>query len=181
MYQVETTVELPKELFPQKTDIRSSQLTIEAVHFINQVLIQIRYNGEMNTTYEISPKSMNTIKNPTMGFGNSVDYFQDDADESQQSFPNHLANYQITTRLGNSNDMKLPVICTEIAELYSKIILPSNVDELETIDSPLNRTFMITMSTKLWYDNVEESDITTNRDFQKLIFVLKTIREMYKI
>ncbi|EDO19025.1 hypothetical protein Kpol_2002p97 [Vanderwaltozyma polyspora DSM 70294] len=164
MYTRQSTNQLPLDLFPG-----GDELAINATHFTNEILIQLRFNGELDTTYEVSQKGLNTnsvIQRPIA----SPSFLNNEDDED--TITDYLSDYQVITKLGNSNNMKLPVICTQIAELYNKVIL-SNQNDIS------NKNLLITLSSKLWKDNDNDNNNNNNNDFDKLIFVLKCIKDMY--
>ncbi|AQZ09591.1 IRC25 (YLR021W) [Zygosaccharomyces parabailii] len=103
MYCKDFTVSFPSDILP------ATELTLHSVHFSNKVLLQIRCNGEMDTTYEVVPKGLQPLSRPLAGL----------QDEQEEEFSgDHMADWQVICRLGDSNDTKLPVICTQIGELY---------------------------------------------------------------
>ncbi|QLG70603.1 hypothetical protein HG535_0A05440 [Zygotorulaspora mrakii] len=157
--------------FPNDPD--NNELDILAVHFSNEIAVQIRFNGELDSTYEISVKGLNGIGKRFLA-GHSI---MGDDDEDDISFVGDMANYQIATKLGNSNDTKLHVVCTQIAELYHQIILPRNVDGMgaSNEDGITSRKILVTLSSKIWRDN------NIGKDFDKLIYILQNIKKMYNI
>ncbi|CAR21501.1 Irc25p [Lachancea thermotolerans CBS 6340] len=146
-----------------------------AVHFTNKVVLKLRFNGELDTCYEILSKGL-----PAEGLGstplgkvvlNSGIGPEDEDFEDLSPIEDGLSNFHVTTRLGNSNDMKLPIVCTQIAEMYQKAVLPSNIDGLRDI-AP-SRDFVVSLSAKMWKRDTSETD------FALLVFILQTIKEMY--
>lgn len=181
MFHKEITKKLPKHLFSGE----NNELGVSAVHFTNKIVIQLRFNGELDTTYEIIPKGLpigDTLATPLAGDvlieeeeEEGPEYPEDSDNEHMHhtSVQDNLSNFQTVTRLGDSNDMKLPIVCTQIAELYQKVIFPSDKDGMLAI-SP-SRNFIITLSAKLWRQNKPDDD------FGRLIFILQTIKEMYDL
>lgn len=155
MYHKEFTVEFPKDVLP------GGELELHSVHFNNKILLQVRYNGEMDATYEVVPRGLEPLQRPLAGFSVDDDEFSGD----------HMSDWQVICRLGDSNDAQLPVVCTQIGELYRRVIIPSNVDGLYQNDEIQSRGLVITMSSKMWKDN--------EKNFEKLIFVLGSIKQMY--
>lgn len=155
MYHKELNVEFPPEVLP------GVELDIQSIHFNNKILVQIRYNGEMDSTYEVIPKGLEPLSRPLAGFSVDDEEFSGD----------HMADWQVICRLGNSNDAQLPVICTQIGELYRRIILPSDVDRMNHNDEIQTRGLVITTSSKMWKGN--------DKSFDKLVFVLGSIKQMY--
>lgn len=141
MFHRESTVQVAPEL-------GGGELHVVAVHFTNQVLLQLRYNGELDTTYEVSPQGLGQLHQMSSG-GDLRD---------------SMADYKAVAKLGNSEDAKLPVVCTQLAELVLKTV----EDGIETFEP---RSLLVTMSSKLWYRG--------SNDFETLMFVLKTIKQMY--
>lgn len=141
MFHRESTVELPSEL-------GGGELSVLAIHFTNQVLLQLRYNGELDTTYEVSRQGLGQLHQ--LG--------------SNGELRDTMADYKAVSKLGNSDDAKLPVVCTQLAEL----VLRTVVDGIETFEP---RNLLVTMSSKLWYHG--------SHDFETLMFVLRTIKQMY--
>lgn len=155
MYHKEFRAEFPKDVFP------GAELELNSVHFNNKILVQVRYNGEMDTTYEVFPRGLEPLQRPLAGFSVDEDEYAGD----------HMSDWQVICRLGDSNDAQLPVICTQIGELYRRVIMPSNVDGLYGNDEIQSRGLVITLSSKMWKNN--------EKNFDKLIFVLGSIRQMY--
>lgn len=141
MFHRESTVEVPEEL-------GGGELNVMAVHFTNQVLLQLRYNGELDTTYEVSPQGLGQMHQRS----------------SSGELRDTMAEYKAVAKLGSSDDAKLPVVCTQLAEL----VLNTVVDGIETFQP---RNLLVTMSRRLWYRGYN--------DFETLLFVLKTIKQMY--
>ncbi|SCU96782.1 LANO_0E14356g1_1 [Lachancea nothofagi CBS 11611] len=163
----------------------NSCLEISAVHFSNNIVLQIRFNGELDTCLEVNWKGIpaDSIGNTPLGSktlhqdqfeSNSKDLDDEDSDsdfEDYKPMEDVLSNFHIATRLGDSNDMKLPIVCSQIAELYQKVVFPSNVDKLRDIS--LTRGFVISLSAKMWRRESSE------KDFAVLLFILQTIKDMY--
>lgn len=156
MYCKDFTVSFPADILP------STELSLHSVHFSNKILLQIRCNGEMDTTYEVVPKGLQPFSRPLAGL---------QVEQEEEFSGDHMADWQVICRLGDSNDTKLPVICTQIGELYRKVVLPSNLDGMAHQDEVQNRGLVITLSSKIW-----RSD---ENSFDKLVFVLKSLKEMY--
>lgn len=165
MFYRETNVKIPSD------SDNGAILTIVATHFVNEILLQIRYNGEIDVTYEVSQEGLRPFDNGHLA-GHTASF---DEEDEEDNLRDNLANYKVVAKLGDSNDAKLPVICTQIAELYRQAILPKNIDGMGYFsDGAQTRNLLITMSSKFWKKEGDNS-----RDFEKLVFVLKTIREMY--
>lgn len=158
MFHRESTLAIPIELG------LIGELDLSAVHFTNEILLQIRYNGELDTTYEVSPEGLRPFDERHLaGLTDSIS--DDEADVGDR-----MANYKVVAKLGDSSDAKLPVICTQIADLYQQVILPKNVDKMGVAEIE-SRNLIITMSSKIWKDDVSQ--------FERLVFVLKSIKQMY--
>ncbi|CUS22234.1 LAQU0S05e00716g1_1 [Lachancea quebecensis] len=165
-----------RKVVPDDLDLGSGNiLEAVAIHFTNKIVLQLRFNGELDTCYDIISKGL-----PTEGLGNTplgkvvLDSGGDSEDEDFEDLSpieDGLSNFQVATRLGNSNDMKLPIVCTQIAEMYQKTILSSNFDGLR--DLAPSRDFVISLSAKMWKKDTSETD------FALLVFILQTIKEMY--
>lgn len=158
MYSKEFTTRFPPEILPEV------ELGLHSVHFSNRIILQIRYNGEMDTTYEVVPRGLQPFSRPLAGISS-------DENDEDEYLGDHMADWQVICRLGDSNDTKMPVICTQIGELYRKVVLPSNVDHMSHEDEVQSRGLVITLSSKLW-----RSD---DKSFDKLVFVLKSLKKMY--
>ncbi|CAB4252523.1 similar to Saccharomyces cerevisiae YLR021W IRC25 Component of a heterodimeric Poc4p-Irc25p chaperone involved in assembly of alpha subunits into the 20S proteasome [Maudiozyma barnettii] len=164
-------------------------LDISSIHFSNQILLQIRLNGEMDSTYEVTRRGLNTldqgVSRPIAGFATLLPEEQDDDDDdysyNADVMRDNLADFQVLTKLGDSTDHKMPVICTQIGELYQSVIMPmlrknGKNNELACDGSSL----LITMSTKIFRQTIKlDQDSGNDLDFAKLVFILKTIKEMY--
>ncbi|SCV99585.1 LAFE_0A06436g1_1 [Lachancea fermentati] len=149
---------------------------ISAVHFTNQILLHLRLNGELDTTYEVVPKGLpvdDLDPPPIAGTSSFTNDSLQIEDEDYVSVKDNLSNYHVVTRLGDSNDMKLPIVCTQIAELYQRIITPSNIDGFSQDIS--KRGLVITMSAKIW------RKCRPGYDFHALVFILQSIKEMYNL
>ncbi|SCU79391.1 LAFA_0B02828g1_1 [Lachancea sp. 'fantastica'] len=158
-------------------------LEIETAHFNNKVLVQIRFNGELDTCIEVKSRGLPNRSFDTARFnGNGMNHSaqqqeeNNDGESDEDEFDytlaeDSLSNYHISTRLGDSNNMKLPIVCSQIAELYYKAIFPSCANDLEEV-SPVG-DFVISLSSKLFGSN------STYDDFEMLLMLLRNIREMY--
>lgn len=164
MFYRELNVEFPNE-------IEVGELNIVAVHFINEILLQIRFNGELDSTYEVSQKGLRQGGQRFLAGNTSLD--EDDESEEYGAFADSMADYQVATKLGDSNNTKLHVICTQIAELYQQAILPMNVDGMGSQESASPRNLLLTLSSKIW------GGADNDNDFNKLVYILKSIKEMY--
>lgn len=164
MFHRELTVKFPSEL------LEDAELNLVAIHFTNEILLHIRCNGEMDTTYEVSRKGLRPLEKRFL-----VDHTSYlDEDDEEEFMRDNLADYQVVPKLGDSNDTKLPVICTQIAELYLQTILSRNVDGLGNSSGIESRNLLITMCSKIWKQSDENA-----KDFDKLVYILKSIKEMY--
>ncbi|SCU85843.1 LADA_0D10154g1_1 [Lachancea dasiensis] len=168
---------------------KGSVLELSAVHFINKVVLQIRLNGELDTCLEVISKGLPAESMSSTPLGLQVmqrnedqidmpmlaEDCNDNENEINDFTPveDSLSNFHIITRLGDSNDMKLPIVCCQIAELYQKVIFLSNVDNMR--DVAPTRDFVISLSAKIW------KSASPGRDFSLLIFILTSIKEMYKL
>lgn len=167
MFNRDFVAQFPEELF-----LNGDELSVNAVHFENQILLQIRFNGEMDTTYEVSQKGLRSANFGAPLAGQGELSFPEEEDGDNFDFTkDNLSDYEVVTKLGNSNDMKLPVICTQISELFQRVILPSINQSTE------GKSYLITTSSKIWRDSNNESN---TKDFNKLVFVLKCVKNMYQ-
>lgn len=170
----------------QSPKLSGSSLDITSIHFTNQIILQIRLNGEMDSTYEVTKRGINSldsnISRPIAGLSKiPQEIATNDNDEEDYTFDasiirDNLADFQVVTKLGDTMDHKMPVICTQIGELYQSVIIPhllskgNNRNEISD-----GNNLIITVSSKIFRDEDENSDM----DFGKLVFLLKTIKEMY--
>lgn len=161
------------------TTLSNKELNVNATHFTNAILLQIRLDGEMNSTYEVSQRVLRpleqNLETPLAGynsFRNGGDDIANSDEEETLFVRDSLSDYQVTTKLGDPNDAKIPVVCTQIAELYQRVILPTVSNDI--VGNVGGTNLVITLSSKIW-------DKTSNTDFQKLVFILKTIKEMYSL
>ncbi|CEP62750.1 Irc25p LALA0_S06e02938g [Lachancea lanzarotensis] len=158
-------------------------LETSAVHFNNKVLVQIRFNGELDQCLEVTSRGLpassfeatklydEVFQNSSQQKEENKNYEFDNDDDSFTLAEDYLSNFQISTRLGDSNDMKLPIVCSQIAELYYKVIFPSNADKLR--DVAPTRDFVISLSGKFFRKS------STDNDFRILLHILQAIRSMY--
>ncbi|CAI4034960.1 hypothetical protein SMKI_12G0970 [Saccharomyces mikatae IFO 1815] len=155
---------------------KSNELYLQATHFGNTVLLQIRLNGEMDSTYEVSLKGLNPLLDidavPLAGNLGTTDGDYDD--EKEEFVRDHLSDYQVITKLGDSTDPKVPVVCIQVAELYRRVILPELNDGMTQVNMQFN--LLISMSSKIWKAAKGQNG---NDDFGKLVFLLKCIKDMY--
>lgn len=171
----------------QSPKLNGSILDITSIHFTNQIILQIRLNGEMDSTYEVTKRGINSLESnisrPIAGLSQippeseSLDEDNDDDFTYDSSIiRDNLADFQVVTRLGDTMDHKMPVICTQIGELYQSVIIPhllTNGHNRNEVSDGTN--FLITISSKIFRDKIENNDM----DFGKLVLLLKTIKEMY--
>lgn len=157
------------------------ELDINATHFSNAILLQIRLNGEMNCTLDVTrtglrPVEQDVMHRPIAGIeGGELTAEDDDEGDEELFIRDNLSDYNVHIRLGDPNDPKLPVIATQIAELYQRVIIPTLQRGHGIPDDPSSLDIMITLSSKIW----SRGD-STDEDFSKLVFVLKCIKEMYQ-
>lgn len=173
------------------------ELNISATHFSNSILLQIRLNGEMDCTLEVTTAGLRPIEHdvmhrPIAGINNingkEKNQEESDCDQEEEELfiRDNLSNYTVHVKLGDSNDPKLPVIATQIAELYQRIIIPDLHKGNTFPDHFSNIILTITLSSKIWSmenkntkgTNNDNND--SNEDFAKLVFVLKSIKQMYQ-
>ncbi|AMD22789.1 HHR020Wp [Eremothecium sinecaudum] len=169
MYHRELTKEIPVELL-RGSGVDINILSIDAIHYMNKVVLQIRLNGEMDATAEVKPKGIEF--SPSFNSA-EPESFEEEDDDGLFYVNDELSKYNVAIRVGNSNDMKLPIVLMQIAKLYDKVITPSNVDRLNATGT--GRSTVITLTTKFW--NSENSQ--GQSDFHKLAFLLNAIKEMY--
>ncbi|CAL9727862.1 proteasome chaperone 3 [Monosporozyma unispora] len=158
-------------------------LDINATHFSNAILLHIRLNGEMNCTLDVTrtglrPVEQDVMHRPIAGIEGSElnSGGVNNKEEDEELFiRDNLSDYNVHIRLGDPNDPKLPVIATQIAELYQRVIIPTLQRGQGIPDNPSSLDIMITLSSKIW----SRGD-STDEDFSKLVFVLKCIKDMYQ-
>lgn len=187
-----------------KTIPLPGELDISATHFSNSILLQIRLNGEMNCTLDVTTAGLRPIEHDIMhrpiagiliereesGIVNTKnmenhqeDEYEEEEEEEELFIRDNLSDYNVHIRLGDSNDPKLPVIATQIAELYQRVIIPNLNRGNGIYDHLSNISLTITLSSKIWSmenGNTKENINNSNEDFAKLVFVLKCIRDMYQ-
>ncbi|QEU62473.1 Irc25 [Kluyveromyces lactis] len=154
-------IEFHKQLDPEVFSDFPGELGIFANHYDNKIVLQLRVNGEMDSTYEVKSKGLDDTEARFV-----LDGGDDGSDYAPVNDP--LSHYDVITKLGDSNDMKIPIICTQIAQLYERVILP-------TLGSQVGGgvpDFVITLSTKLWRKS-------QSNEFEKLIFLLNAVKEAY--
>lgn len=162
MFHRESIVSVPDELG------LAGEVEISAAHFSNEILLQIRYNGEMDTTYEVAPEGLRPFDGQLAGLQELPD--EEALVEDEAPVQDRMANYKVVAKLGDSNDAKLPVVCTQLADLYQQVILPTGVDRIG-VGEVQGRNLLITMSSKLWSDDTKQ--------FERLVFILKSVKQMY--
>ena len=155
----------------------NKELYIQATHFNNTILLQIRLNGEMDSTYEISLKGLNPLLDiDTVPLAGNLGNTDGDYDDEEGEFVrDHLSDYQVVTKLGDSADPKVPVVCVQIAELYRRVILPEVNGAMAQDD--MQFSLLISMSSKIW--KAAKGQDADDNDFGKLVFMLKCIKDMY--
>ncbi|CAI4047288.1 hypothetical protein SUVZ_12G0770 [Saccharomyces uvarum] len=172
-----------KASIPKETNILSSappeanELYLQATHFNNTILLQVRLNGEMDSTYEVSLKGLNPLLDidpvPLAGgLGNTGGDYDDEQDDFVRD---HLSDYQVVTKLGDSSDPKVPVICVQVAELYRRVVIPEVNGAM--VQGNMEFNLLISMSSKIWRAAKGQND--DDNDFVKLVFLLKCIKNMY--
>ncbi|CCF60185.1 hypothetical protein KAFR_0J01180 [Kazachstania africana CBS 2517] len=169
--------EFKGEFGPDVKSLEGSTLNISATHFTNQILIQIRASGEMDSTYEVTQRGirpMEQIFSRPIAGQNGVLEENEEEEEEFETMRDHLSDYNVIVRLGDSNDAKIPVICTQIANLYQTVILPQSAPVLRG-DNFSGVNLLITLNSKMWRQDENDSNV----DFAKLVFLLKSIKEMY--
>lgn len=157
-------------------------LDIDATHFSNTILLQIRLNGEMNCTLDVSqtgvrPMEESMFQRPIAGMTNDDD---EDGDEDETLFiRDNLADYNVHVRLGDPNDSKLSVVATQIAELYHRVVI-ATLQRGSIRDPTSGLNLVITLSSKIFNPLTRDGTTSNNdEDFAKLVFVLKCIKDMY--
>lgn len=184
-YSYQYHEQFPEELLGKSVSL-PGHLDINAVHFSDSILLQIRLNGEMNCTIDVSrtglrPVEQDVMNRPIAGIssGGTSDDGEDDSDEL--FVRDNLSDYNVNVRLGDPNDPKLPVIATQIAELYQRVIIPMLQRGKGMPDDPSSLDIVITLSSKIWPVSPNGDDDNNNdKDFAKLVFLLKCIKDMYQ-
>ncbi|CCD26778.1 Irc25p NDAI_0I02090 [Naumovozyma dairenensis CBS 421] len=157
--------------------LQGQELTITAAHFRNQTIVQIRLEGQIDSTYEVTLEGISSLEHsltrPLAGrqFLNEnqggVDVDEDI--DSSHFIRDNLSDYKVVTKLGDPDDTQLTVISSQIAELYNSVIIPKFQPSHE-MDN--NGKFLISISSKIWKGDGSAA-------FQKLVFILQSIKEMY--
>ncbi|KAL3230485.1 hypothetical protein RNJ44_00934 [Nakaseomyces bracarensis] len=141
-----------------------SVVSLKAVHYNNAVLLQVRLDGEMDSTYEVSSVGLKSSVGRPLALNNTGAVGGDGSDDEEEAM-DYLADYKVVTRLGDSDDPKMNIVCTQIAELYYKLIGADNITAT---------TVVISLSRKLW-----KGHDSNDRDFAVLVFLLQCIKDMY--
>ena len=164
--------------------LNGSSLGLTALHFTNHTVLQIRLNGEMDATYNVTKRGVDTLNDqtsrPIAGFATSMQDHDEDADDfgfEDEHIKDNLADFQVSVKLGDPNNNKMPVICTQIAELYSTVIVPLLHSKETERNTPINATNLtITTSGKIFREDQDGS----SDDFGRLVFLLAQIKAMYQ-
>lgn len=142
-------------------ELSNGEISLKAVHYNNAVVLQVRYNGEMDSTYEVSSLGLTVGRPLALDSATGVVGEEDEEEEPID----YLADYKVVTRLGESDDPKMNIVCTQIAELYYKLIGGDNVSATNVV---------ISLSRKLW-----KGQDSNDKDFAILVFLLQCIKDMY--
>ena len=88
MFYKEYTRELDPEVFPENP----GQITVYANHYANKVIVQLRVNGELDSTYEVRAKGLG---HEETGFA-----FEQNTEDDEDYAPirDPLSNYDVSTR-----------------------------------------------------------------------------------
>ena len=159
--------------------LAGSNLDITATHYTNFILLQIRLNGELDSTFEVTCRRSGLLLAGAVRPPIATDEPQsssmqsDDESISELDFVrDNMSDFDVVAKLGDSNNVKLQVICTQIAELYNSVIVPG----LLGADNPnRGRNMIITLSTKL----VTRGADSNPEDFGRLVLLLQSIKAMY--
>ena len=165
--------------------LAGSNLDITATHYTNFILLQIRLNGELDSTFEVTCRRSGLLLAGAMrppiatdlpqGSSTQSDDDNTSEDESKSGLDfvrDNMSDFDVIAKLGDSNNVKLQVICTQIAELYNSVIVP----ELLGDNNPnRGRNMIITLSTKL----VTKGADSNPEDFGRLVLLLQSIKTMY--
>lgn len=117
-----TSFQLQKD-FPSTLIESSPELSLNAIHFSNQILIQIRLDSELDSAYEVTEQGLAEMEgvNSELGYTNNVEESNDDT----QLANDDLSTYHIVGKLGDPDNSKLKVVCSQIAKLYNTVIIPN--------------------------------------------------------
>ncbi|AGO09836.1 AaceriAAL155Wp [[Ashbya] aceris (nom. inval.)] len=174
--------ELQKAIPPALLGLNEStqnELELTAVHFSNKTLLHIRFNGEMDATYEVQPRGAGGLgADVGAPHGRAAHTLGAEEDEEEDFVEDRLSNYSVAMKMGNSNDMKLPVVVMQIAELYERAVYPSVFGAQSQAGPDLG--LLVTLSSRFWRTGGAGSSASSS-DFDRLMFVLQSIREMYGI
>ncbi|CAI4045775.1 hypothetical protein SKDZ_12G0770 [Saccharomyces kudriavzevii ZP591] len=174
-YEFRTCIPKESDICSNASSTEGNELYLQATHFSNTILLQIRLNGEMDSTYEVSLKGLNPLLDvDAVPLAGNLENTGDDLDDEEEEFArDHLSDYQVVTKLGDSTDPKAPVVCIQVAELYRRVLLPEMNSVM--IQGNVQLSLLITMSSKIW----KPSRGQNGDDFGKLVFLLKCIKDMY--
>lgn len=179
-------------------------INIMAQHFYNEILLTVRLNAMMNYTLEVSRQGLRSLEQDTMlrpiagiysdsNKNNTSPESKDTVDEldaqEELFIRDNLSDYSVVVKLGDPNNNKLIVISTQIAELYYRVILPQIERKLPMGDGISAPTLIITLNSLIWenprdnnannHNNLAELDST--QDFNKLVVILRSIKQMYNL
>ncbi|KAL6949793.1 hypothetical protein ACO0QE_000455 [Hanseniaspora vineae] len=132
----------------------NAEIHICCQFFANRVLVQIRWNGELDTSYSVTCQDITQVLEEPHKYGED----EEDADDGFYQDP--LSNYQITTLFGDSNNLELPIIASQVSELFIK-----NKDRAPNIGS-----FVVMLSSKLFHQK-------DNTKFDTLLTILSAIKQ----
>ncbi|AAS50211.1 AAL155Wp [Eremothecium gossypii ATCC 10895] len=156
-----------------------NELELTAVHFTNKTLLHIRFNGEMDATYEVQPRGAGGLAADVGGLhGGAASSLRAEGNDEDEFVEDHLSKYNVSMKMGNSNDMKLPVVVMQIAELYERAVYPSVLGAEARAGPDLG--LLVTLSSRFWR-SASAGGPGSGSDFDRLMFVLQSIREMYGI
>lgn len=162
-------------------------VNIMAQHFCNEVLLTIRLDGMMNYTLEVNrqgirPLEQDTPFRPIAGINDTpkvaVGTQMEQEEEEELFIRDNLADSNVVVKLGDPNDNKLIVISTQIAELYHRVILPQLERQMPVGNGVSTPNLIITLHSRIWDTPVDHND-NNNSDFNKLVLILRSIKQMY--
>ncbi|KAL6946686.1 hypothetical protein ACO0RG_000846 [Hanseniaspora osmophila] len=134
----------------------NAEIHICCQFFANRVLVQIRWNGELDTSYSVTCQDITQVLEELHNYGEDGE--ATDGDDGFYQDP--LSNYQITTLFGDSNNLELPIIASQVSELFIK-----NKDRVPNIGS-----FVVMLSSKLFHAQ-------DNTKFDTLLTILAAIKQ----
>lgn len=159
MSSFDKTVRTKTAVLPGTEDAVGVQLT----SFTNKLVVFVRLNGEMDTSYRI-PMPTETILGNMAGLSdpsNPDDLKYDREHGLDNDVLDQTSKIEPVCILGDSSNYKMRVVCCQLALL----LITSNKDE--------TRDIILTASSKLFRGQLKDND------FETLYFVMGLVKECY--